>query len=326
MLKMDDIEVVKKTKNQFKISWKMTDWCNYRCPYCYMSNAIARTNKNTPFEKILEIASKIDELIKKQAKGRKISLHLIGGEVGYYDLQKVFEKIKSNIQMVVIATNFSNKEEYWFSLKKYLSMRNTRCNIIASFHISQCNPEEFCKKVINVGAKVKVVLNNQNIPIYKPYLDYLIDNQIVVQPTIERDDKNSCIKLTSENRMYVDFLNKKLNETTTPYFEVTLKNGSIVNFGSNIEFINSIDIGGFDSEGFECTAGIDGIRIRPDGGLQRAGCKMAFLHGQLGNILSEYTLPTEPFICTSKYFENGIEKIKYCTAFSNASMRRYHEN
>ena len=148
-------------------------------------------------------------------------------------------------------------------------------------------------------------------------------HKIRIEATIKRDEENKCEQLKGDNLKYVDELNDELRKTSATYYEVEMRDGTIIPFFANIEFINSIDLGGFDSEGFLCTAGIDGIRIRPDGGLQRAGCKMAFLHGRLGSILGEYELPTEPLVCTSKYIDNdGIEKIKYCTCFGNTTMTR----
>ena len=82
---MDDIVEIIRNDDTFKISWKMTNWCNYRCSYCYMSKSVSETITNTPTEHLLKIAGELDNIIKKQANGRNITLHLIGGEVGYFD-------------------------------------------------------------------------------------------------------------------------------------------------------------------------------------------------------------------------------------------------
>lgn len=324
-IKMNDIMYVKKTGNKFRVSWKMTEWCNYRCPYCYMKKAVS--SKNTiPFERILEIAEHIDPIIEKQANGRKTFIHLIGGEVCYYDLIQVFEKIKSPLNNAIIATNFSQSLDYWKNLKNYLNDRHTRANIIASFHLGQCDENEFVEKAIALNAHVKCVVNSENISLYKPYFERL-KGYCIIEPTVERDNINSCEQLTGEDLIYLDQLNSEMNKKNSPYFEVTMRDGTVHNFGTNIEFINSIDVGGFDPDGFMCTAGLDGIRIAPDGSLRRAGCRHASVsQNRLGFITDEdilVKLPTEPWICkTIEAGKDGILVHKMCTCFSNATMWR----
>ena len=78
-----------------------------------------------------------------------------------------------------------------------------------------------------------------------------------------------------------------------------------------------IEGGGFDPEGFECTAGLDGVRIEVDGSLRRAGCQWCGKEENwLGNLITgEYTLPTEPINTCSNintrlflYFSSILEE------------------
>ena len=121
----------------FDISWKMTKWCNYRCPYCYMRDFLT---KQTPFETVLQIASKIDTLVPKTAK--YINLHLIGGEVTYYDLIKVLQCIKTKINTIQIITNFSNTEEYYGKLISYILSIGAIPSICCSIHTTQIKDRE----------------------------------------------------------------------------------------------------------------------------------------------------------------------------------------
>lgn len=327
-IRMDDIQFVKKTGNNFKVSWKMTSWCNYRCPYCYMKEEVEKGNNHTPFEKVLEIASNIDKIINHQAKGRRVVLHLIGGEICYYDLIQVLERIKSPLlKGVIFATNFSNTLDYWQKLVMYCKSRGIKPNIIASFHLSQCDKDEFVEKAIKIGARVKCVVNSKNINEYRPYFERLRKAGNRIEVTVERDFINSCEQLSGKDLEYVNELNEEMKKNSTPYFEVTMKDGRVIPFGTNIEFINSIDVGGFDPEGFVCTAGLDGIRITQTGKLQRAGCRHASILNDVGNILDEYTLPTTPIICkTSEADSKGVWKHKMCTCFGNSSMWRKDDN
>ena len=80
--------------------------------------------------------------------------------------------------------------------------------------------------------------------------------------------QKDTIRQTTEN-----YINDAL-KTTIPYYKVTMKDGTVHWFYSNIEFINSIDIGGFDGEDFYCSAGIDGLRIDVNGRVIRVVCQM----------------------------------------------------
>lgn len=325
-IKMDDIVRVEKTNDNFKISWKMTDACNYRCPYCYMKEAVAK-QKHTPQEDVERIASRIDKLIEVQANGRGVMLHLIGGEICLYDLISVLDKIKSEqLKSVIFATNFSKDLEYWEKLSDYCHKRDVKPIIIASFHLTECNHEEFVSKAINLGVHVKAVINVDNIETYRPYFDRLVKNGNAVEVTVERDNENSAKKLTEEQLHYVSMLNSRLLRKQV-YFRVTLKSGRVISYPSNISFINSIDVGGFDPEGFVCTAGLTGIRIAQDGSLRRAGCRHASVsQNRLGSILDDDVwdkLPKEPWICkTTEAGKDGILVHKMCTCFGNASMWR----
>ena len=326
MLKMDDIVEIIRNDDTFKISWKMTNWCNYRCSYCYMSKSVSETITNTPIEQLLKIACELDNIIEKQANGRNITLHLIGGEVGYFDLIKILDCIKSKqLSQVIIATNFSSSIKYWYKLLQYCNNRNCWLNIIASLHIEQCNIEDFIKKVKIMGkhARIKCVINDNNVKQYKEIFSNL--KGIIIQPTLERNSVNENSSIAKETKEYIDYLNSKLDKSIVPYYYIITKSGKRIPFYSNIEMINNIEGGGFDPEGFECTAGLDGVRIDIDGSLRRAGCQWCGKkENWLGNLITgEYILPTEPIICHTTIDHKYLGKRhKFCTAFGNTSCKR----
>ena len=326
MLKMDDIVEIIRNDDTFKISWKMTNWCNYRCSYCYMSKSVSETITNTPTEQLLKIAGELDNIIEKQANGRNITLHLIGGEVGYFDLIKILDCIKSKqLSQVIIATNFSSSIKYWYKLLQYCNNRNCWLNIIASLHIEQCNIEDFIKKVKIMGkhARIKCVINDNNVKQYKEIFSNL--KGIIIQPTLERNSDNENSSISKETKEYIDYLNSKLDKSIVPYYYVITKSGKKIPFYSNIEMINNVEGGGFDPEGFECTAGLDGVRIDVDGSLRRAGCQWCGKkENWLGNLITgEYTLPSEPIICNTTIDHKYLGKRhKFCTAFGNTSCKR----
>lgn len=327
MLKMDDIVEIRRHNdfNYFKISWKMTNWCNYRCSYCYMSKSVSETITNTPEENLLKIASELDNIIKVQAKERPVTLHLIGGEVGYFNLIKILSCIKSKINHLIIATNLSSNIKYWYKLLHYCTSRECQLTVIASLHAEQCNINDFIKKVKILGknARIKCVINDNNRELYKKYFSDL--NGVVIQPTLERDKNNINSNISKETKEYIDYLNSKLDNKLKIYYIVKTKDNKEHYFYSNIEMINNIEGGGLDPEGFECSAGLDGVRIDVDGSLRRTGCQWCGKkENWLGNLITgEYILPTEPIICHTTIEHKYLgERHKLCTAFGNTSMRR----
>lgn len=326
MLKMDDIMLVEKPKDTFRISWKMTNWCNYRCDYCYMSSQVRKQQKQDSLEFLCSIASRIDKIIDLCAKGRPTRIHLIGGEVGYYDLVSVLDCIKSPLlKTVIIPTNFSNTDEYWQKILDYCEKRGISCNIVASFHLGQCDHDEFVAKAIRLKAHVKCVINPENIKIYRPYFEILDEANVKIEPTIERYDNNKCRQdFDKEDWEYIQYLNDKL-KTKQTYYIVWTKDGQSKKYGSNIAFINDIDIGGFDPNGFMCSGGEDNIRIDQIGRLLRGGCRHSYIH-PLGSIFDDETFkqfPLGPWRCkTYEEDDKGIAKLKLCTAFSNATIWR----
>ena len=320
---MDDIIAVNKTGNKFKVSWKMTSNCNYRCSYCYMKNEVCK--ETTPFEKILKIADRINPIIEKQAKGRDVLLHLIGGEVSQYDLIEVLKRV--NCKFVIIATHFSAPVSYWLNLKSYCLNKGIQLNIIASMHLEMIDPSKFIEKVNEVynwmipgSIRIKAVVTPDTIKKYKQWFD---QTEAEIECTVERGESNTSFDMTDNE--YLRSLNSKLDST---YFEVLTRDGVWHKYATNIEFINSVkgDYGvGFNPDGFKCTAGLDGIRINQAGDLLRAGCRHASIHKLCSIFDDDYLdkLPTKEWICcTNEADSKGIRKLKLCTCFGNASMER----
>jgi len=335
MIDMKDIVSIERNSVLFKFSWKMTNWCNYRCSYCYMANNVKNAVENTPKENLLTIAKNIDNLAKTYFPEKPFMLHLIGGEVGYFNLIEVLEQIESKqLKKVLIVTNLSSSLDYWLRLRDYCENRGCEFTITASMHLEFCDPDEFMQKLsrINQGnnrrSRAKCVVNDENILKYleltKKYPN------VVIQPTVERIADNENSSISEKTMKIVDFLNSQMKKSVKPYFFVTMKDGSVLEFSSNIELINSVKDGGLDPEGFYCSAGLDGLRIEADGSLRLAGCQWCGKpENRIGSLLTnEYTMPTEPIQChtTIDWQNTGKLKHKFCTAFGNTSMCRDKED
>lgn len=334
MIKMDDIVSIEippeaNGLKKFKVSWKMLSWCNYRCDYCYMKNEVAR-HPYPDINQIKNIASRINPIVQHQLAltdiNRPVQLHLIGGEVSYLPLDEIIDIMDiPQMNFVTLATNLSNKVEYYARLRDHLKSKPAKLGIVASFHLTQCDPIEFMDKVTELNAVSKIVLDESNVDSYVPYIEELLDRKVRVQITINRDSTNNSKASINKSMSYVEHLNDIFRGKSKSYFIVTTKDGTKHRVGSNIELINSIDIGGLDPTGFTCTAGVDGIRFNQKGDVLRAGCRHASIH-KIGNIFDEDILdklPTSPWKCiTTEADDKGILKTKLCTCFSNADIYR----
>lgn len=342
---MDDIMAIERPYDRrpvYKISWKMTDLCPYACSYCYMSNAVAKAKalKSSPKqEDINKIASQFDKVIEKFASPKDaIQLHLIGGEPSIYNLIELLEQVKSpQLRYVNIASNLYRDKEYWRELYLYSKERGLDFGVSASFHLEALDTEkkrnEYIDKILEVPKiQCKAVVNNDNLQIYKPYFERLIENQRSIEITLERDSTNKCCKLSEENQEFVDYVRRyqyKLREEKIkgylPYYTVTLKDGKQIGYSSNIALINSIEEGALDPTGFTCTAGLHNIRVEKDGSLKRSACRLCSMYYKLGSIfdLDNIKKPEDEVIC--KTYEAGKDskyQTKYCTCFNNTSMYR----
>lgn len=324
-------------KNMFKVSWKMTDLCPYHCSYCYMADAVeaARAKKNNPTqEQVEEIASKIDKYVEQHCKNDRtaIWLHLIGGEVSMFNLIAVLDKIK-RVNSISIATNLFRKEEYWVELQKYCRSRGIACGVSASFHLEMLNEEqrwEFCHKLKTCKFQMKAVVDNSNCDEYKPYFDYVMENELPLEITLTRDNENRGAKLTKENQEYVDRLRKyqydlRKKKNRKPYYIAHLKNGERFEYTSNIALLNNTYDGVLDYTGFYCNAGKNNIRITQKGDLLRSACRICSSIMKVGNILDESTWVSrddmKPFLCDCNFREKGGERtLKGCTCFNNTEM------
>lgn len=327
--------------NDYKISWKMTNYCPYNCSYCYMSNAVeaAKAKKDNPTQEELELkASMIDKYLDSHCpKDKFVKIHLIGGEVAIFDLIKIIDKIK-RLDLVTIATNFYRNLTYWEELKSYLKSRNTSLGLSASFHLEMLPTERqrwlFCYKLVQFRSQMKAVVSPENIDVYRPYFDYIMKNKLQLEITLVRDSENKCNynAFTKDQQDYIDSLRKYMYDLQHSkkrrnnfYFRAHLKDGTYNDYTSNISMLNNTKEGILDFSGFYCNAGENNVRINQNGDLLRSACRICSSCMKLGNILDESTWVDQkdlkPFICDCNFKGvDGVRKLKGCTCFNNTEM------
>ncbi|MBQ8014159.1 MAG: hypothetical protein IJ257_07185 [Treponema sp.] len=135
------------------IKWRLTRWCNYRCSYCIQS--WANKEEKTDFNHLLETAKDVNRLI--ESASRPVKLYLLGGEVSWYDLEKLVSAIPSkNLAKIAITTNFSNSSEYYISLATSLRSRCVDLELCCSLHKEYVKPRDFVKKTAEVKEAAKL--------------------------------------------------------------------------------------------------------------------------------------------------------------------------
>lgn len=261
----EDIKSILATKNKFhKLAWQPTKWCNYRCEYCIQGQNNYK-NKLAPFEELSKHADRINSAIEKLDKD--CALFLIGGEVTYIDLVRIFkEHLNSKrIKQIHITTNLSRCEKWWDEFSTYCKENDIELIISASLHITQVKKiDEFINKAKKFASTVSVVINDNNYELVKNALEKLVasgyNNKIVVnidRHNTEVNSKSEKIQKLVEKYSYIS-PNKQLL--------VTLKSGETIEM-SKAELQEALN-GNMDLSGFKCTTW---ARYR-DGIIRRGGC------------------------------------------------------
>lgn len=292
--KSSELVYLSKREEVFKVSWKMTDWCNYRCEYCHAIKSLT----NTPEDDLIRVAKEINRLI--DDRGTKARLSLIGGEVCYFNLEKILSYMPTKlITRVLIVTNFSNKLEYWDSLYEYCKNRGITLKVCASLHSSQIDNDVFLDKVIEYASnknpsciKVTGVISEATYDDCLYAYNKLHPHGIGFMLQRERDQNNESAKeYDSKIADLIDLANKDTGQEITAIFD----DGTTEIYNSRTEAMYAFEGGGFNPKGMYCTGGVDSVRINPNGTLSTNVCGCAT---KIAIPIEEVEhFPTEPVLC-----------------------------
>lgn len=106
--------------NRIRLSWHLTDWCNYNCPYCIQTceHHYASKPKETQ-----ESREELAKTLRPKFTNQYVTLTLYGGEITFhYDLVKLCEilfKDNNCKGVVTLLTNFSAPIETY---QKFMGM------------------------------------------------------------------------------------------------------------------------------------------------------------------------------------------------------------
>lgn len=292
--KSSELIYLSKREEVFKVSWKMTNWCNYRCEYCHAIKSL----ENTSEEELIRVGKEINRLI--EDRGTKTRLSLIGGEVCYFNLEKIFSYMPTKlIKRILIVTNFSNKLEYWNSLYNYCKNRGITLKVCASLHSSQIDNDVFLDKVIEYASdkntnciKVTGVISEETYNDCLYAYNKLHPYGIGFMLQRERDQNNQSAKeYDSKIADLISLANKDTGQEIIARFD----DGTTEVYNSRTEVMYAFEGGGFNPKGMYCTGGIDSVRVNPSGTLATNVCGCATKRAI--PIEEAKHFPTEPVLC-----------------------------
>ena len=296
LYKNKDIVEIKNLNNFFVISWYITGWCNYNCPYCINSDLRCNWIDESV---IIQRAENLNNLINNNLKDKNISLKLLGGEVTYYSLERILDKI-TKLDKVSLITNLSQPVEYFIDLAKYLDKREIKFVLICSKHEQN---KDFDNKFIMLSKKLRELntLTGRKFAFFEPQLNVVVDDNfdwktldifvnngiIKINPTVKRDLNEKNIEIKNSTLLKIKNFKEEqekfvINKTKKLSYRVIF-NDCEKDFNSALSLTNYLDNNGFLSKGFMCNAGVKTLAIMPNGDVFKCSCPY-LINYKIGNI------------------------------------------
>lgn len=151
-------------ENFILIRFIATRYCNYRCPYCYLTNE-KRTVRKTMFSHYSK--DKWIKALKKKFGNRNIELYFTGGEpLIIKDCILMIKELAEweNVSSIRIDSNLSNIEYFLKNVK------SKKIHFLSAFHPTQISYNNYLEKV-NIANKdglvdiVNIVVSQENLNI-----------------------------------------------------------------------------------------------------------------------------------------------------------------
>jgi sulfatase maturation enzyme AslB (radical SAM superfamily) len=256
-------------ENFLLIRFVATRYCNFRCPYCYLTEK-QRSKKKTVFSHHSpeEWSEALDVF-----RDKHLEFYFTGGEPLLVDdfivlLNKLVEK--EYVSSIRIDSNLSNFDKF----QKQVS--NNKIKFLASFHPTQISLDKFVLKAESLTARnmlsmVNVVASRENMQLLKipPHklADYFSEKGMYLN--VAKDFHRGLKQgYSPEYREYVDKLQHPMDNLH-------------MNMGNS-------------HKGVLCGGGGHYISVNRHGNIYSCGGK------EHGNIFNTYRLPENPIYCNSE--------------------------
>ena len=317
----------KNLRNKAELIIGISNWCNYDCSYC-MPHSKNRTSKLDNTEAIIKIIYDSYKHFKNYADVENYGVLFVGGEPTIHpEFNKIVDSIQPIRQLesnykIIIVTNLSRTER-WFK-----NISNKVTGIVASYHDEFAVLDEFTNKIetcMRTNPELHITVGIQPLPGRLEKLEkdcHTIRNKLISSlGKSHTDDKLDFIiqhlyKGMDELYPYSDhdfkMFKKLISEFSNPNIDMSDRLSEQEDFLVH-SFTNKKD----EFLGAKCYAGVEGLTVGFNGTLQRTSrCGLSNEQKFLGNIYTEYTLPTDPVICDAStgcgncWFDYSFRKTK----------------
>lgn len=146
--------------DNFRLVWKISEKCNYKCPYCIINARTGDAPKESTEDEIYNIyPNKINKIISSIQK--TVSLEITGGEPTIWNLKLILKDILTNNNLVDFSmnTNAWRDLDWWSDFFNFLEAFNKNISIITSIHETEVDDLNALLKKIYAMQKMAPNIN-----------------------------------------------------------------------------------------------------------------------------------------------------------------------
>ena len=262
--------------NHLDIVWNITDFCNYKCPYCFV-----KQQNNFVDDKVIEDTVSLIRKLTKQYN-KKIDITLFGGEPTLHKkIDFIIDELLCVCSSVNILTNLSLNES------KYINWNKKGVHIYASYHPDMISSNLFidkCKKILQsncVISNINIMLYNKNETDIDMVKEFCRENNIshLLHPISTIDFYKNLLKSIK----YANFIGLKYPITQVVFEDYT----NIITSSFECELYNYNNF-----KGYTCYVGECGFNIDINGVISKCEDNHLSINSNIEDILS-------PMLCTS---------------------------
>lgn len=172
------------------IKWRMTEECNFNCPYCIRGDSGIKMDK----ERLLKEADFISGI----ETDRPVKIDMIGGEVTIIPyLEEIYEHLKGKVARIQITTNTSKPASYFNHLNSIIET-----SLMCSWHPAGISLDKYMETVSHLkvaNLTLEMVSTRDNQDEVREFIGRTKDYNVMVD--IDRNEPDlSLIHLTTKRK------------------------------------------------------------------------------------------------------------------------------